>query len=133
MEEHLDRDMVEACAEAAHEANRVWSKSLGDTSHKHWADAPDGQKESSRAGVREVLRLYREHTPQEQIGVHLHNAWMATKFNAGWTYGPVKDEELKQHPCLVVYDSLPPEQQIKDSIYYAVVLAFAKAWWRRPV
>ena len=38
-------------------------------------------------------------------------------------YGPVKDLDAKQHPCMVPFEQLPVEQQAKDYIFRAVVHA----------
>lgn len=43
----------------------------------------------------------------------------------GWEYGPVKDPEAKEHPCLVPFSDLPREQQAKDFLFRAVVRALA--------
>ena len=36
------------------------------------------------------------------------------KLANGWVYAPVRDNELKHHPCLVPYEDLPVEEQQKD-------------------
>ena len=43
-----------------------------------------------------------------------HIRWMQEKLANGWTYAPVRDNELKQHPCLVSYEELPVDEQQKD-------------------
>ncbi|GBR72772.1 hypothetical protein NO1_0254 [Candidatus Termititenax aidoneus] len=35
--------------------------------------------------------------------------------------GEVKDENLKTHPCFVVYDQLPTKQRAKDQLFTTVV------------
>jgi hypothetical protein len=114
-----EEDQVELCAQAAHEANRIYSRSLGDHSHADWANAPDWQKKSARAGVRAVLAGQRP--PQ------LHESWMAGKLADGWTLGPVKDELKKQHPCMVPFDELPAAQRAKDLLFHRVVEALHTA------
>jgi len=54
-----------------------------------------------------------------------HDSWSAEKVADGWVYGPVKDPEAKQHPCLVPYDDLPVEQRTKDYLFQAVVRSLA--------
>ena len=51
-------------------------------------------------------------TPEQQ-----HNNWCYFKQQDGWRYGPVKDFERKEHPCLVPYNELPEIQQRKDSVF----------------
>lgn len=104
---------VEACASAAHEANRVYCSVIGDDVQPAWCDAEEWQRESSRDGVRVALA---GSTPSEQ-----HSAWMDARTADGWTHGPIKDVLKKEHPCLVPYDELPERQRVKDAIYISVV------------
>lgn len=116
----MTRDkMIEVCAEAAHEANRVWCQAHGDDSQLVWWTAPEWQRSSAIAGVAGVLA---GNTPEQQ-----HAVWMEAKVGEGWRYGPVKNAETREHPCMVPYDALPPEQRAKDAIYIATVRAFAAA------
>ena len=50
---------------------------------------------------------------------------MREKVERGWQYGPLKDADLKEHPCIVPFDELPPEQQAKDHLFKAIVDALA--------
>jgi hypothetical protein len=43
-----------------------------------------------------------------------HNRWTAHKRDQGWTYGPVKDDNMKLHPCLVSWEELAEEEKEKD-------------------
>ena len=110
---------VEACARAAHEANRAYCIAIGDNSQVAWEDAEEWQRSSARAGVVHALNGA---TP----GV-LHEQWCAEKKREGWIYGPMKDPARKQHPCLVPYGELSSEQQAKDRIFGAVVRAMGAA------
>ena len=98
-----------------HELNRAYCQLLGDVSQVPWSEAPEWQKDSAIAGVRQILGDPST-TPEQS-----HQSWMAQKVADGWVYGPVKDPEQKQHPCMVPYADLPFEQRVKDSIYGAVV------------
>jgi hypothetical protein len=102
-------------AGAAHEANRLYCLHLGDTSQLPWIGAPAWQRKSALEGVRGVMR---GNTPEQS-----HETWLAEKWQAGWTYGPVKDAEKKEHPCMVPYEELPAEQRLKDHLFVAVVKA----------
>jgi RyR domain len=110
---------VDACARAAHEVNRAYCLALGDTSQPAWDDAPEWQKSSARNGVASALN---GHTPEQS-----HEGWCAEKRFSGWTYGPVKDPEKKQHPCLVPYAELPLNQRAKDLLFVQTVRAMATA------
>lgn len=111
--------IIECCAQIAHEANRIYCEAHGDMSQVPWKDAKDWQKKSAIDGIYVALNGA---TPKGQ-----HDAWYADKIRNGWKYGPVKDADKKEHPCLVPYEDLPPEQQRKDSLYIAVVNAMGKA------
>ena len=102
-------------ARAAHEVNRAYCQALGDNSQPAWEDAPDWQKDSAMAGVK--LHMMDPSAGPEAS----HENWMAEKLADGWTYGPEKLPDLKQHPCLVPFSELPKEQQAKDFIFRAVV------------
>jgi hypothetical protein len=110
---------VEACAQAAHEMNRLWSFAHGDASHKPWSEAPDWQKQSAIKGVEGVLS---GNSPVAQ-----HEAWCEDKVKNGWVYGPVKDPERKTHPCLVAYQDLPKVQKDKDYLFSQTVKTLAVA------
>lgn len=99
-----------------HEVNRAYCQALGDDSQPSWEDAPAWQRESARMGV--DLHLSGNFGPEAS-----HISWMQQKLDDGWTYGPVKNPDLKQHPCLVPFDQLPREQQAKDYLFRAVVHA----------
>jgi len=43
------------------------------------------------------------------------------------TLGETKDPDKKQHPCLVPYNELSKEQQIKDALFTAIVDSFKGA------
>lgn len=110
----------EEIAEITHEANRVLQKiqaSPGIAPALPWADAPLEQRDSVVSGVCGVLA---GNTPEES-----HEDWVKFKAERGWTYGEVKDEEAKTHPCMVSYAGLPPEQKLKDHLFIAIVKALA--------
>jgi hypothetical protein len=112
-------ELIEACARAAHEANRAYCIAVGDTSQVSWDEAPLPLRSSARTGVAGVLN---GNTP-----VQSHESWLEEKRAAGWKYGPIKDPEKKEHPCFVPYAELPPEQQAKDHIFVGVVKAVLTA------
>ncbi|RBO54779.1 hypothetical protein DSD19_04590 [Rhodovulum sp. BSW8] len=102
-------------ARIAHEVNRAYCQHIGE-SQPSWANAPEWMVESALAGVRAHLDTAR--SPEES-----HALWMDHKLREGWKWGPVKDPAAKEHPCLVPYDHLPPEQRVKDLLFAAVCRA----------
>lgn len=107
-----EQDIARTC----HEANRALQIATGDPAPSPpWDDAPEWQRTSALAGVREALDGARP--------VALHESWCELKRAEGWRHGPVKDAEAKTHPCLVPYVELPPEQRAKDALFHAIVRA----------
>lgn len=113
-------DYLEVAAEIAHETNRLWCEANGDFSQPRWEFAPDWQKESARDGVR-------FHCENPDAGdAASHENWMKHKLEDGWVFGPSKDPALKTHPCLVPFEALPREQQVKDALFRSIVHAITK-------
>lgn len=105
---------VEQIARVCHEANRAYCMSIGDHSQPTWDMAPPWQKESACNGVQAVIDDP-DHAPEAS-----HAGWYAEKEAAGWKYGPKKAPDLKEHPCMVPYSDLPPQQKAKDHLFLAV-------------
>jgi hypothetical protein len=102
-----------------HEANRALCQTQGDYSQPAWADAPAWQRVSAIQGV-ETAIADPAATPES-----MHHNWCEHKIADGWHWGPVKDPEAKEHPCLVDYQELPPAQRAKDHLFLAIVRALA--------
>lgn len=51
---------------------------------------------------------------REAIAEHAHNVWAAERQAQGWTYGPQRDDEKKQTPCMVPYSKLPDSEKTFD-------------------
>jgi hypothetical protein len=118
---HTDGQAAAAVLHAAivaHEANRAYCVTLNDSSQKPWKDAPEWQRQSALNGARAVYEAYPNVRPEAS-----HDGWMREKLAAGWTYGPVKDEVKKTHPCLVPFADLPRAQQAKDALFVHVCIA----------
>lgn len=50
----------------------------------------------------------------EEIAKNVHEVWAQNRIHEGWTYGPERNDELKQTPCLVPYEDLPEEEKDYD-------------------
>lgn len=111
----------EQIARVAHEVNRAYCAALGDTTQSAWEEAPQWQRDSAMLGV----ELHTEHPEAGPSASHA--SWMAQKISEGWVYGAEKRIDLKEHHCLVPFDSLPREQQAKDFIFRGVVHALLSA------
>jgi len=104
-------------ARVAHQVNRAYCEALGDMSQLDWENAPAWQKSSAMNDV-DFHRKNPNAGPS-----HSHEEWLKEKELNGWTYGPIKDEGKKEHPCFVQYEDLPVEQKAKDYIFRAIVHA----------
>lgn len=104
-----------AIARVCHEANKAICEAFGDHSQPSWGEAPEWQRSSAIKGVGFCL------TSPEAPPSANHESWMAEKEATGWKYGPVKNPETKEHPCMVPYDQLPGEQKVKDYVFKSIV------------
>lgn len=52
----------------------------------------------------------------EAIAENAHDIWARARMNDGWTYGPVRDDDKKQHPDLVPYAQLPDSEKDYDRL-----------------
>ena len=50
----------------------------------------------------------------EKMAKNVHEIWAKTRMEQGWTYGEVRNDNLKQHPCLIPYEDLPEEEREYD-------------------
>lgn len=50
----------------------------------------------------------------ELLARNVHDNWALGRINDGWTYGSVRDDVLKQHPCLVDYSELFDREKVYD-------------------
>ena len=102
-------------ARMAHEANRTYCGIIGDPVAPKWDGADSEFRNSILQGVKGVLA---GNSPEQS-----HACWLKEREAAGWKYGPVKDPEKKEHPCMLPYNGLSEKQQKKDHIFVAVVRA----------
>jgi RyR domain len=111
---------VEKIASVCHELIRAYCWAIEDYSKKSWVDAPDWQKDSTRAGVK-FIKEYPNVNHQD-----LHASWLDHKVKNGWVYGEVVNEEDKTHPCIMPYGDLPEEQRLKDELFRSTALTLLK-------
>ena len=50
----------------------------------------------------------------ELLAENTHDVWAKGRMDEGWTFGPVRNDELKQHPCLIPYNELPESEKEYD-------------------
>ena len=50
----------------------------------------------------------------EAIAENAHDIWAVDRQAEGWTYGPIRDEKIKETPCMVPYSKLPENEKDYD-------------------
>lgn len=50
----------------------------------------------------------------EELARNVHETWAAGRLKEGWTFGPERNDVLRQTPCLVPYEELPEEEKAYD-------------------
>ncbi|WP_339743736.1 RyR domain-containing protein [uncultured Rubinisphaera sp.] len=50
----------------------------------------------------------------EKLAEHNHDIWASGRIQEGWNYGPKRDDDKKEHPCLVPYNDLPESEKEYD-------------------
>lgn len=50
----------------------------------------------------------------ERLAEHVHDLWIDRRTHDGWTYGPRRDDERREHPGLVPYDQLSESEKDVD-------------------
>lgn len=50
----------------------------------------------------------------EEMAKNVHEVWSQNRMKDGWTYGPVRDDSNKKHPCLIPYEELPESEKEYD-------------------
>ncbi|XP_031437386.1 ryanodine receptor 3 isoform X2 [Clupea harengus] len=53
-----------------------------------------------------VLPPHLEHV-RDRLAENIHELWGMNKIELGWTYGKVRDDNKRQHPCLIDFSKLP--------------------------
>lgn len=113
--ERVGKLEVSEIAKICHEANKAYCELLGDFSQVEWARAPTNIRACAMDGVR-----FHFDNPKANCAAS-HVNWYTFKASQGWKYGPVKDFDKKEHPCMVPYLELPLEQRRKDALFKAIV------------
>lgn len=117
-ERMVSEDIMITAARAAHEAIRALQIANNEEGVAlPWEKAARDIRDSCKVGVQRVI------DNPDVTSEELHNSWIDTKVSQGYTYGPKRDDELKQHHCLVPYDQLSSYDKSKDLIFRNVVKA----------
>ena len=112
---------VQEVARVCHEVNRSLQIFQNDYRIPISNDWDNTDAETQASALQGVLAVLEGQGPAE-----LHQSWLNFKISHGWTLGPTKDEDLKEHPSLVPYEDLPESQRLKDHVFYAIVHAMTE-------
>lgn len=110
-----DDQLVMSCCRVAHE---VYRAGLEDSEMREWALAPEAER---AVVVESVVAAISGTTPEQW-----HRRWCEKMASDGWKYGPARNEDAKEHPNLVNYESLDGEQRALDRAFIAAVKATAR-------
>jgi ryanodine receptor 2 len=61
----------------------------------------------------------------EPLARNAHEIWAELRMKDGWTYGPVRDDLRKLHPCLVLFDEMPESDKAFDRAMVSELLKAA--------
>ena len=50
----------------------------------------------------------------ELLAKNVHEVWAKGRMDSGWTYGPERNDHLKQHPTLIPYENLSESEKNYD-------------------
>ncbi|MBE6553106.1 MAG: Ryanodine receptor Ryr [Ruminococcaceae bacterium] len=50
----------------------------------------------------------------EQLAKNVHEVWSEGRIADGWSFGAVRDDAAKKHPCLIPYEELPEREKDFD-------------------
>lgn len=113
-------EQIENIARLCHAANLGICDALGDHSQLGWEDTSKELQESVISGVKAHL-ANPDLTPAQS-----HQLWFDYKQAEGWVYGPVKNLQTKEHPCMLPYMELPVSQKLKDFVFKNIVAEAAQ-------
>lgn len=51
---------------------------------------------------------------REAIAENAHEIWAVERLAQGWSYGPQRDDNKKENPCMVPYSQLPESEKVFD-------------------
>lgn len=117
---------LENITAAAYEVNRRYCLMVNpnDNSHAPWDELDHDLKLVAFTATSGIAR--------GDTAEQSHMTWVTVKKAHGWRYGQEKNSNTKEHPCLVGFAELPPDQQAKDLLWYNVVKSMIDTRWRIP-
>lgn len=119
----------EQIARICHAANRQLQQEIIEALPKGMPIkiAPSGAWEEEPQPIRQAMTAAVERIQQRFIRSprQSHEEWVEARVKEGWVWGEVKNPVTKQHPNLVPYEDLPPEERRKDELFFNIVKALS--------
>ena len=50
----------------------------------------------------------------EKLAENCHDVWAKGRADSGWVYGPERNDQKKENPCMVPYGELPESEKEYD-------------------
>jgi hypothetical protein len=50
----------------------------------------------------------------EALSKNAHEIWARERILEGWNFGPTRNDQRKEHPCLISYEDLPESDRVYD-------------------
>lgn len=50
----------------------------------------------------------------EEVAKNVHEVWAEGRIRQGWSYGTERNDQTKQHPCLIPYEELTDQEREFD-------------------
>lgn len=50
----------------------------------------------------------------ELLARNAHDVWARERMRQGWIFGATRNDEAKEHPCLIPYEELPESEKEYD-------------------
>ena len=133
--EHMARDIETMEAEQARiretQQNSSENKTLGISGNDAHMMTDTTAADTTADATADTMSISKEYTPSpadtsgvvlpeglealvESLAETVHEVWAKSRMDQGWTYGPERNDALKQHPGLVPYADLPEAEKDYD-------------------
>lgn len=133
--EHMARDIETMEAEQARiretQQNSSENKTLGISGNDAHMMTDTTAADTTADATEDTISISKEYTPSpadtsgvvlpeglealvESLAENVHEVWAKSRMDQGWTYGPERNDALKQHPGLVPYADLPEAEKDYD-------------------
>lgn len=58
-----------------------------------------------------------------RIAARIHDSWASERLAQGWKFGPERNDETKEHPCLIPFEQLTEYEKRFDIVTARTVIA----------